>query len=152
MTPDTRDPHADSPCGLLRRLLAMTYDSLIVLALLMLAGFIALPFTGPDTRAGQDILFTLYLLLVWFSYFAWCWKTTGATLGMRAWRIRLISERGGQPGWAACALRFVTAMVSGLAVGAGFLRALFDPQRRCWHDLASGSRLIVLERPSDRAA
>ena len=74
----------------------------------------------------------------------------GATPGMRAWRVRLIGPDGAHPGAAACVLRFGVAMLSGLALGGGFFWALFDARRRCWHDLASGSELIVEKRRSGR--
>ena len=138
-------------CGLFRRLLAMTYDGLIVIALLLLAGLVALPFTGPGVRAGRDPLFTLYLVLVWFAYFGWCWRQSGATLGMRAWRVRLVTATGSVPGWGRCALGFGIAFVSALPAGLGFAWALWDQRRRCWHDIATGSHLVVRNK-SDRAA
>ena len=33
------------------------------------------------------------------------------------------------------------SLVSAGAAGAGFLWSLFDPQKRCWHDCLSGTRL-----------
>jgi uncharacterized RDD family membrane protein YckC len=118
----------------------------------MIAALIALPFTGPDVRAGRDPLFSLYLLLAWFAYFGWCWRHSAATLGMRAWRIRIRTGSGSAPGWGRCALRFGVAFVSGLAAGLGFAWALFNQRRRCWHDMASRSFLIVVDKKSDRAA
>lgn len=130
-------------CGLLRRLLAMTYDGFIVMALLLLAGLIALPFSGPDVRAGRDPIFTSYLLLVWFTYFGWCWRQSGATLGMRAWRIQLVTGGGSVPSWSNCAMRFGVAFISALVAGLGFAWALWDQRRRCWHDIATGGYLVV---------
>lgn len=141
-----------SLCKLPRRLLAMSYDAVIVIALLMIAGLIALPFSGTDVRAGRDPLYSLYLLGVWFAYFGGCWRLSGATLGMRAWRVRLVSGAGAVPGWGRCALRWGVAFVSGLAVGLGFAWALFDQRRRCWHDLASDTSLVVVPKDSDRTS
>ena len=152
MNPIQSEPTEVRYCGLFRRLLAMTYDALIVIALLMIAALVALPFSGPDVRAGRDLVYTLYLLIAWFAYFGWCWRTTRATLGMRAWRVRLVTQDGAKPGWGSCALRFVIAMVSGLAGGVGFAWALFDKRRRCWHDLATGSWLVVEPRRSNRSS
>jgi uncharacterized RDD family membrane protein YckC len=126
----------------------MAYDGIIVLALLLLAGLLALPFAGQDTRALADPLFTLYLLAVWFAYFAWCWRRAGMTLGMRAWRLRLNATNGRRPSWRQCLVRFAVALVSAGMLGAGFAWALFDRQRRCWHDLASGTVLVVAPRRS----
>jgi uncharacterized RDD family membrane protein YckC len=150
---ETPEPRTDEPhCGLLRRLLAMTYDGLVVLALLMIATLVALPVTGTDVRAGRHPGFTLYLLGVWFAYVGSCWRYSQATLGMRAWRIRLVGQKGAAPGWRACGLRFGVAFASALAGGLGFAWAVFNRQRRCWHDLASGTDLLVRAKGSDRAA
>jgi uncharacterized RDD family membrane protein YckC len=137
------------PCSLLRRLAAMIYDGLLVIALLMVAaaaavvpaGLLFLP-EGADFPAS-DPFFRLYLIVVWWAYFAVSWRQGGQTVGMRAWRIQLLADQGGPIGWAASAGRFLMAFVSAAAVGLGYLWSLFEPERRCWHDIASGSRLMV---------
>lgn len=134
-------------CGLPRRLLAIAYDGLIVVALLMLAALVALPVTQGERQALRDPGYTLYLAVAWFAYLSLCWRSAGATVGMRAWRIRLRTEDGGPPGWGRCAVRFLVGLVSAAAVGLGFFWSLGDPRRRGWHDRASGTCLVVVDRP-----
>ena len=50
----------------------------------MLVGF-------EKATALKDWAYTLYLLVVWFLYLAWCWRKGGMTVGMRAWRVRIRS-------------------------------------------------------------
>ncbi len=150
MTKRTTPYRPSTPAGLLRRILALSYDGVIVFALLLLAGLVALPFSGAEMRAGRNPLFTLYLLAVWFAYFGWSWRRLGMTLGMRAWRIRLVTPDGVTPGWGRCLLRFTTALLSGAALGAGYLWSLFERQGRSWHDLASDTHLIVIPKVSGR--
>lgn len=138
--------------GLVRRGLAMLYDVLIMLAVLLLAGFAALPFSGPNTRAGIDLLYSIYLLLVIFVYFAGCWRGLGMTLGMRAWGLRLETLDGSRPGWVSCLKRFALAGVSTLALGAGFVWSLFEPKGRTWHGMGSGTRLVRVPKNSYRSA
>lgn len=140
------------PCTLVRRLLAIMYDSLIVLAMTFLAAFVALPVTGGRQQALRDPGLTLYLLSVWFAYLGWCWRSGGATVGMRAWRIRLATPEGRPPSWFRCLLRFLTSLLSAAAFGLGFAWSLFDPQRRTWHDRASGTFLVIDRPTSDRAS
>ena len=130
------------PCGLPRRLLIMLYDGLVVIALWILAGAIALPFIDEGTRAGTHAGFSLYLLLVGYGYFAWCWQHGGMTLGMRAWRVRLVSDTGEPMNAWRSAGRLLGAFVSALPCGAGFVWSLFDDHRRTWHDRWSHSRLV----------
>jgi uncharacterized RDD family membrane protein YckC len=151
MEPDSPDIAGSTPCGLFRRLLAICYDGIVVLALLLLAGLFALPLDPGGQQAMRDPVYTIYLLAVWYLYLAWCWRRAGMTLGMRAWRLRLATADGQRPGWGACLLRFAVALAGVAALGMGLLWALFDRQRRCWHDLASRTRLVVIPRHSLRS-
>jgi uncharacterized RDD family membrane protein YckC len=132
-------------CSLPRRLLAMLYDSLILLGLLLIASAIALPFGPVQKVAFQDFWFTLWLVVVCFAYLGACWRYAGMTLGMRAWRIRIVSSNERAVSWPRCLLRFLLGSVSLAAFGLGILWALVDDKNRGWHDLAAQTFLI---RPS----
>lgn len=136
-----------TPCGLSRRLAVMVYDSFAVLALLLLATSAVMLAGFREVTAGHDVLFTAWLLLVWFLYLAWCWRSGGMTIGMRAWRVSIESENGGRPGWGQCLLRFLVSLLSAALAGAGFIWSLFDSQKRTWHDMASGTRLFHQPKP-----
>ena len=133
--------NARRPCGLLRRFGAIVYDALVVVALLMAATALAMLAGFRELHLLRDPLYGLYLLAVWYAYLAWCWRR-GMTVGMRAWRIRLESDDGGVPGWGRCGIRFIVSLLSAAALGAGFWWSLFEPEKRCWHDLASRSFLL----------
>jgi uncharacterized RDD family membrane protein YckC len=132
---------APKPCELWRRLLAMLYDATAVIALLMLATAVAMLAGFREMTALRDPGYSLYLALVWFLYFGLSWRRGGMTLGMRAWRIRIATEDGGLPGWGRCLARFLGALLSAGAAGAGFLWSLLDARKVTWHDLLSGTRL-----------
>lgn len=142
--PDKSPPPASPapvPCALWRRLLAMAYDAVAVAALLMFATGLSMLAGFRETTAMRDPGFTLYLAVVWFLYFGFCWHRGGLTLGMRAWRIRIATEAGELPGWGRCLVRFLAAILSAAAAGIGFLWSLFESRKRTWHDLLSGTRL-----------
>lgn len=134
------------PTTLVRRLAAILYDSLLLFSAMLVATFPLLPFTGGTAIAPHNLLYRLYLLGVCFVYFGWQWTRGGHTLGMRSWRIRVERETGGRISWGQAAVRFAVAIVSWLPAGLGFLWSLFDKRRRCWHDLASHTRLVTLPR------
>ncbi len=129
-------------CPLPRRLLAMLYDTVILLGLLMLASAIALPFGGVNKVAFHDFWFTLWLWTVCFAYLAICWRYGGMTVGMRAWKVRLISDDGQIISWSRCLLRFLVGVVSLAVFGLGIFWALVDPKNRTWHDLATHTLLV----------
>jgi uncharacterized RDD family membrane protein YckC len=119
----------------------MVYDAIIVIALWMLAAALAMLAGFPNRTALQDPAYTLYLALVWFMYLAFFWRR-GMTVGMRAWRVSIIGPDGRPPGWKACTVRYLVSLLSMAAAGIGFLWSLVDNEKRCWHELASGTRLI----------
>jgi uncharacterized RDD family membrane protein YckC len=120
----------------------MGYDAAAVIALLMLVTALAMLAGFRELNVVRDPLYSACLAASWFLYLGWCWRRGGMTVGMRAWRVRLETLQGGPPGWGACLVRFLVSLLSGAAAGAGFLWSLFDPERRCWHDIASGTRLL----------
>ena len=82
-------------CGaesrVLRRFGAMLYDLLVVLALLIIATALFLPFTGgeaitPERSARSSASIRLALLVVIVLFFGFFWTRRGQTLGMLAWR------------------------------------------------------------------
>ncbi|SEH08003.1 RDD family protein [Candidatus Venteria ishoeyi] len=124
--------------GLFRTLAAIFYDSLLLIAVLIFAGFIALPFS----KGESSMLFNLYIYAICYLYFSWPWMRSGQTLGMRTWRIRLYAEDGSRPSWQAVLIRFLTAMLSWFCLGMGYWWMLIDTQQRSWHDITSKTLLL----------
>lgn len=133
--------HAAAP-GLARRLAAIAYDCILLVAILILATALLMPFTGGEAIKPHNALYTAYLLAVSFGYFGWCWTHGGQTLGMRTWQLRLESPGRGAPSWTQALVRFAGACLSWLAFGIGFLWLLIDRERLTWHDRLSGTRLV----------
>lgn len=98
---------------------------------------------GLENRmAMKDPFFTAYLFIVWYAYFAWCWGKGGMTVGMRVWRVQIEDTSGARPRWGISALRFLFSFVSAAALGLGFIWSVFEPGKRTWHDMISGTRLV----------
>jgi len=132
------------PASLVKQLAAMVYDSLLIFAVLFSASAAALLFNNGEAIEA-NLWFKLYLLFTLFTYYAWFWQKSGQTLGMRVWKIRLVSDSGGNPGWAVCYLRLVCALLSLLCLGLGYWWRLFTPYT--WHDHLSHTRVINLSTP-----
>jgi uncharacterized RDD family membrane protein YckC len=149
-------PTAVTGAGLLRRLGAMVYDGLLLLALLMVATALFLPFTGgqaisPHGTPALEFAYRGVLTLVVVAFNGLFWTRRGQTLGMAAWRLQVEREDGRLLTWADTASRLAWAVVALLPLGFGYLWILFDPERRAWHDRLSGTRVIVLPKaPKNR--
>ena len=131
------------PSSLLRRLGAILYDALLVLALLFLATipFIALR-DGEPVESTGNLLYQLTLGIVIFVFFVGFWSHSGRTLGMQSWGLQLETKDGQIPSVGQASIRFFAAIPSWLAVGLGFLWQLWDKDGRTWHDQLSGTRLV----------
>lgn len=133
------------PAHLGWRIAAAIYDFFPLLAIWMATGAASIAVTG-GTLDYHVWWYRLLLLAVTAGYFVLSWRYGGQTIGMRAWRLRVVGPDGVSPGWGASLLRFVAAQVSLAALAIGFLWCLFDRERRGWHDLASGTRVLRLPR------
>ena len=137
------------PAHLGWRLLALLYDVFPLAALWFATATLGYFANGlRPVQPGSVAAWALFaaLLLVSFGYFGLSWRRGGQTIGMRAWRLRLVDARGDLPRWRALVVRAVVAVLSLAAAGAGFLWSLLDRERRSWHDLASGTRIVRAQR------
>lgn len=97
--------------GILPRLLALVYETVLVAALLMVAGFVFQPVHGVLPASLARGMQSLFLLLVLALYFGWCWLRSGQTLALKTWRMRLVAPDGRPVDLRAAALRFVLGLL-----------------------------------------
>ena len=126
--------------SLVKRLLAMMYDSLLIMAVWMLVGYVFIAFNDGEAVSGP--LFNSTVFLVTFLFFALFWTRSGQTLGMLAWRLRIESDQGQPLSARQALLRFMGALFSALAFGLGYWWIIFDSNKLGWHDRWSNSRVV----------
>jgi uncharacterized RDD family membrane protein YckC len=133
--------------SLLRRIAAMLYDGLLILALLFLS---TLPFIaardGEPVEADENLIYRLILALVIYGFFVGFWTRSGRTLGMQSWRLQLQAADGNPPTIAAATVRFFAAILSWLPCGLGFLWQLWDKDGLTWHDRISKTRIVYFPK------
>jgi uncharacterized RDD family membrane protein YckC len=137
--------------SLARRLAAMFYDGLLLVAILMIATALLLPFTGGAaiTAADHPWLESAYRLLLAglvVLFFGTFWTRNGQTLGMASWRLRVEREDGSLLTWGDTTKRLAAAVLSLLPIGLGFVWILFDREGRAWHDSLSRTRVVLLPK------
>lgn len=131
----------------MRRLAAMFYDALLITALLMLVTALLLSFTRGQAIAAESpgwlrLAYRVLLAAVVAGYFGVCWTRSGQTLGMLAWKIRVLRANGERLRWRDAWLRLAAALLSWMAAGLGYAWLLFDRERLTWHDRLSGTRVV----------
>jgi uncharacterized RDD family membrane protein YckC len=92
--------------------------------------------------AAGSLWFQAALLAIVIAFFCGFWTHGGQTLGMRAWRIRVVGEDGGPLSWARALSRFAAGVLALLPLGLGLWWGIFDGQRRGWHDRLTKTRVI----------
>lgn len=167
--------NASARAGLLRRLAALLYETLILAAMLITAGFALSPFVSPGTAHPDSIALpgptgrmasfaVLFGLGAWF--YGWCWSRGRRTLPMKTWRIGLIGVDGSAVTPRQALTRYVTAGIGpalALAVHVAFssgpgaalawplfmlnwLWAIVDRDRQFLHDRLARTRLVSSPR------
>jgi uncharacterized RDD family membrane protein YckC len=90
----------------------------------LLLGLAAMPFL---LWAAYQYLFVVY---------------GGATIGMKAAKIRLSTFKGGTPGWGERRARAISFYFAAASLLMGLLWAFVDVDRLCWHDRISRTYLV----------
>ena len=118
----------------------MLYDSLLVLALWLATLLIMVIVNRGDAVFGAAVQTILFLeLFIFFTYF---WMADGQTIGMKAWRLHLMTSSGRRPSLNQLTLRFISAALSFVPLGLGYWWSLFDAEGRTWPDILSDSRIV----------
>ncbi|MEM9397392.1 MAG: RDD family protein [Pseudomonadota bacterium] len=138
--------------GLIRRFAAIIYDSLLVIPLIMACVAATLGLKVAMGTAGEDILPPIVVqsvaVLACIGFFSVFWLKSGQTLGMQAWRIKLVASAGNELTFGRMVTRCGSALLSFGCLGIGYFWCLVDKRKRTWHDYLSGTELVLLPKSS----
>jgi len=137
----------------MRRIGAMFYDFMLALSSVILVGFFFTAvfmslFSIENIQAGSPAAKAIFTLLVLFTFvfYGWFWTHGGQTLGMRAWKLKLVRENAEPITWLQAFFRFCYAIISWIPLGAGYLWMLVDKKNLSWHDRTSKTYIIDLKQ------
>ena len=145
---------ARSP-GFFLRLAALFYDLVLLFGVLVLAvTAVVIPYdllmggSFPYQEPGYRLGLRLYLVAVIVAFFTFFWVRGGQTLGMRAWRFRLVREDGAGLTPRDAFNRLLWATICLTPAGAGLIWVLLDPAGLALHDRLSHTRPVMLKKRS----
>lgn len=159
------------PASLAQRLAALAYETLLIAAIVIVAGFALAPLVTPAAPGSSAlripaladrVLIFCALFAVAALYFVASWTGGRRTLAMKTWRLRLVSVDGGTLARKRALARYIAAWIGpALALAAyaalrprglgahavwlvalNFIWALIDPQRQFLHDRIAGTRIV----------
>jgi len=139
LTPDQLNQLPSAKLSL--RFAAMLYDALLVFALWMVVGacFVALN----DGEAVRGAVFESTRFMATFIFFTSFWLKGGQTLGMRAWKLKAISESGLPMNLWQCTFRFFAAILS-LVFFWGYFWLLYSDKKQTMHEQFSQTKTVRL--------
>jgi uncharacterized RDD family membrane protein YckC len=133
-----------------RRFAAFCYDLLLVAALVFCFTLAVLAARRGAAVPPGSWWFPASLLGVAMVFFCGFWVHGGQTLGMRAWRIRVVRDDGSSLGWPRAMARFAAGFVGALPLGLGLWWSAFDVKKRGWHDRWTRTRVVRISPPPQR--
>lgn len=169
----TPDPDASPPprrATLFRRVAALGYEALLLLAMVFVAGFLFVPFlaqgTSRETLSVPSPLArtTMFCVLVAGGavYYTWSWTGGRRTLPQKTWHLRVVDRRGEPVQRGRALIRYAAfwigpalALVGYAALHAGghgrsalafaalnYCWAIVDPDRQFLHDRVAGTVIV----------
>ncbi len=150
---------APAAAGFGRRVSALLVDQAVLVILLgtfFLGAFITLKLNGFDTdyflaTAGLHAAlppFALLGALLSFTYNVFFHGFAGRTPGKALAGIEVRAGDGGALSWSRVTLRWLGSAIGLACAGAGIFWAIFEPRRRGWADLVSGTVIARAGRES----
>ena len=134
-----------APRAIAVRAAAVFYDLLLLIAVWFIVTAAALWFN--DGEAIVHPLYDVAMLGVAWLFFDWFWRHGGQTLGMKAWRLRLVDASGRPPSSRHCIHRFVCGS---LLFGVSWIASLFTRDGLPLHDRLSRTRLVRVSKAMTR--
>jgi uncharacterized RDD family membrane protein YckC len=174
MTPNSLSPNQPEQAAppisvpsITRRIAALPYEALLLLALVLIASFPIAGLKDTTLQGSPHLLFQVYLFVVTAAYFVWQWQKTGQTLPMKTWRFRVVNANNALIGWRRGLVRYICALLFFGPAWAGIfllffpsrmspaiamwfflpmiatlLFARFDHDRQFLHDRLAGTKII----------
>jgi len=131
----------------LRRLAAVFYDAILLIAVLFFATALLLPFNKGLAFTSEQFFYPPYLFFISGLFYTWFWTHGGQTPGLRAWKMTVLTFDQKPITWKQAILRYIAAILSWLFFGFGFLWIFFDKNQRSWHDRLSKTALFLTRTP-----
>ena len=137
------------PAGFLKRVLALAYDSLLIVAIILVLSWLPVFLNGGDApepgSALSLIQFFIFIFVgpIFYSYF-WI-ANKGQTTGMQAWKIRLISINETKLNAKQTFIRCLISVISFLFFGIGYFWILYDKNNLSWSDIVTKTKIVKID-------
>ena len=122
------------------RIIASVYDFFLLLGVWFLVGSLALWLNGGEIL--NPVLGSLLVFLSGWTFYAFFWMKNGQTLGMQAWKIKLVADDNQAISIKSMLLRLVLGLLFGSIAGLNFFVILFRSDKRSLNDIFSKTKIV----------
>ena len=127
-----------------RRLLALFYDLLLIAGILLSFTLLIVIINGGAISSflGGNLMLLSYFLIS-FIFYVYIWHfNDGQTLGMQAWKIKLVADDNQAISIKSMLQRLVLGLLFGSIAGLNFFVILFRSDKRSLNDIFSKTRIV----------
>ena len=122
------------------RIIASVYDFFLLLGVWFLVGSLALWLNGGEIL--NPVLGSLLVFLSGWTFYAFFWMKNGQTLGMQAWKIKLVADDNQAISIKSMLQRLVLGLLFGSIAGLNFFVILFRSDKKSLNDIFSRTKIV----------
>ena len=127
-----------------RRLLALFYDLLLIAGILLSFTLLIVIINGGAISSflGSNLMLISYFLISFIFYVYFWYFNDGQTLGMQAWKIKLVADDNQAISIKSMLQRLVLGLLFGSIAGLNFFVILFRSDKRSLNDIFSKTKIV----------
>ena len=127
-----------------RRLLALFYDLLLIAGILLSFTLLIVIINGGAISSflGSNLMLLSYFLISFIFYIYFWYFNDGQTLGMQAWKIKLVADDNQAISIKSMLQRLVLGLLFGSIAGLNFFVILFRSDKRSLNDIFSKTKIV----------
>ena len=127
-----------------RRLLALFYDLLLIAGILLSFTLLIVIINGGAISSflGGNLMLLSYFLISFIFYVYFWYFNDGQTLGMQAWKIKLVADDNQTVSIKSMLQRLVLGLLFGSIAGLNFFVILFRSDKKSLNDIFSKTRIV----------
>ena len=134
----------ETRASLLRRLLALLYDSILIIGIYMSYVILITYLNGSALESQVEKLFLQFSFIFFiFLFYCYFWKfNNGQTLGMQVWKIKLFSSENEKISILRMIYRCFLSLFFSLLFLSNFIFIIFNRERKTLGDYFSKTKLL----------
>ena len=134
--------------GFFKRVFSLIYDSLAVIGIMLSLSLLLVLINGGSTEENKFASLIQFLIITFSGpcFYTYFWlANNGQTLGMQAWKIKLICEEK-ELSVKLCLFRCLISVISLLILGIGYFLILFHRENKSLSDLLTSTQIIDIKK------